>query len=95
MTRLLQQAFDRSSAVPQPLQDAIAALVLAEIESEKRWSAAFADSQDALAALAKEALDEHRAGHTRRLDPDASIRMLCEFLHLEAFLEGEITRSTR
>lgn len=71
MTRMLQQAFERASEESQPLQDAIAALVLAEIESEKRWSASFAASQDALVALADEALTEHRAGRTTVLDPDS------------------------
>ncbi len=71
MTRMLQQAFDRASEEPRPLQDAIASLVLAEIESEKRWSNSFAESQDELAAIADEALAEHRARRTKLLDPDA------------------------
>ena len=37
----------------------------------KRWEAAFAQSQHTLERLAKEALEEHRAGRTKALDPDA------------------------
>ena len=52
-------------------QDAIAALILAELESQQRWDESFAHSQDALAVLAEEALAEHRAGRSEPLDPDA------------------------
>lgn len=71
MTHMLQQAFDRVSEESQSIQDAIAALVLAELESEKRWSKSFAASRDALVTLADEALAEHRAGRTKPLDLDA------------------------
>ena len=43
----------------------------AEIKSERRWEEAFAQSQDELAKLAEEALAEHRAGKTKRLDLEA------------------------
>jgi len=71
MTQMLKRAFDEASRRPEALQDAIAALVLAELASEQRWDESFARSQDALAALAEEALVEHRAGRTRPLDPDS------------------------
>jgi hypothetical protein len=44
--------------------------VWAEIEAERAWEARLAASQDALAALADEALAEHRPGRTLPLDPD-------------------------
>lgn len=71
MTQLLKRAFDKASEGPEELQDAIAALILAELESERRWDESFARSQDALTALAEEALAEHRAGRSRPLDPDS------------------------
>jgi hypothetical protein len=70
MTQMLQQAFSAAQALPEPEQNAIAAAILAEIEDERRWSEAFARSQNALAELAREALEEHRAGRTLPLDPD-------------------------
>ena len=70
MTPLLEQAFTKASKLSAEEQDTIASLVLHEIESERRWDKAFASSQDALAQLADEALAEHRAGKTKRLNPD-------------------------
>ncbi len=58
MTKLLKQAFERAAALPEDEQDAIAGIILEEIEDEARWRASFAKSQDALARLAKEARAE-------------------------------------
>ena len=71
MTRMLKRAFDKASQGPEALQDAIAALILAELESEQRWDESLARSQDALTQLAEEALAEHRAGRSKPLNPDA------------------------
>lgn len=70
MTQLLEKAFAKASELSAEEQDAIAELVLKEIESEKRWDEAFAGSPDLLSELADEALAEHRAGKTEDLDPD-------------------------
>ena len=70
MTQLLAQAIQRAEELSDQEQDVIAGLILREIESEKRWDRAFARSQDTLADLAAEALTEHRAGKTKRLDPE-------------------------
>lgn len=42
----------------------------AEIEADRAWEARLAASQDALSALADEALAEHRSGRTLPFDPD-------------------------
>ncbi|MGO9566975.1 MAG: hypothetical protein ACLP5H_05490 [Desulfomonilaceae bacterium] len=68
MTELLKKALDAVSALPPERQDALAKMILAEIEDEKRWDKAFAGSQDKLAAMADEAIAEHRAGKTRPMD---------------------------
>jgi hypothetical protein len=68
MTDLLKKALDALSALPPERQNAMASLILAEIEDEKRWDEAIAASQDKLAALADEALAEHKAGKTRPMD---------------------------
>lgn len=71
MTKALQKAFEAASRLPDAEQDELAEAILEELEADKRWEAAFAGSQDALARLADEALEEHRAGRTKPLDPDA------------------------
>lgn len=70
MTGLLKKAFDRASELPPEEQEALARLVLAELESEARWADLFARSQDVLERLADEALQEFEAGETEPLDPD-------------------------
>ena len=71
MTHLLEKAFAEASELPEKEQDAFAAFVLAELEAERRWTKAFERSQDELAQLGREALAKHRAGKTKRLNPDA------------------------
>ena len=68
MTLLLERAFASASKLPAPEQDAVASFLLAELDSEQRWSTAFASSQNELAALAEAALREFAAGETKPLD---------------------------
>ena len=68
MTKLLEKAFAEASRLPSTEQDAVAALILEELVSERRWAEAFAKSQDKLAALADEALAEDDRGETEPLD---------------------------
>lgn len=70
MTQMLEQAFAEVSKWPENEQDAFAALIFEELASERRWEQLFTSSHDLLAALAQEALAEHRAGHTQPLDVD-------------------------
>lgn len=67
MTQLLEKALSEVAKLPASEQDAVAALVLEELASERRWSSSFAKSQDLLAELADEALTEHAAGQTKPL----------------------------
>jgi len=48
----------------------IAAKILEELEDEEKWDTAFAQSQDRLAKLPSEAMEEYHAGETEALDPD-------------------------
>jgi len=66
----LERAFAEAAKLPPKEQAALAAWILEEIASERRWDKAFADSADALAQLADEALTEHRRGQTQVLEPD-------------------------
>lgn len=70
MTTLLEKAVAKASKLSEEQQDALATLLLDEIKDEARWDTTFADSRDLLARLAAEAMEEHRAGETRDLDPD-------------------------
>jgi hypothetical protein len=70
MTDLMEQALAEIGKLPAQAQNALAAWILEELASERRWTDAFAESQDLLAELADEALAEHRAGKTQPLDPD-------------------------
>ncbi len=67
MTQLLEKALSEVAKLPIAEQDAVAAILLQEMASERRWSEAFANSQDLLAKLAGKALAEHAAGHTKPL----------------------------
>ena len=70
MTKLLQRAFDEASKLPDGEQDALGRILREELASERRWEELFAGSEDLLAELADQALAEHRAGRTEKLDPD-------------------------
>ena len=70
MTRLLEKAFEKASELPEGEQDDLAAFILEELQAERRWSQAFQRSQDKLAKLAQEALDEHRSGTSEELNTD-------------------------
>ncbi len=72
MTKLLEQAMQRVAELPDDEQDAVAALVLAELESEGRWDKQFAEDQDALAKLAAEAAELDEEGATTPLEFDRS-----------------------
>ena len=71
MTKLLKEALDRLSRLSPERQDEIASFLLAEMESDARWSESFAKSQTALEGLADEALEEHRCGQTRPVSESA------------------------
>ncbi|OGA18850.1 MAG: hypothetical protein A3I63_09335 [Betaproteobacteria bacterium RIFCSPLOWO2_02_FULL_66_14] len=55
MTQLLEMATKQVAELPGSEQDAVAAIVIEELASERRWSESFARSQDLLAKLAEKA----------------------------------------
>ena len=67
MTQILERALSEIAKLPATEQDALAAILLAEIASEQRWTQSFANSEAALKTLAAEALAEHDAGRTKPL----------------------------
>lgn len=70
MTELLKQAIALMQALPETEQDAIASVILAEIEDDQRWDESFLRSPDTLAQLAASAMTEYHAGQTQELDPE-------------------------
>jgi len=67
MTQLLEKALNEVAKLPASEQDAVAAILLEELTSERRWAESFARSQDSLAKLAEQALAEYAAGRTKPL----------------------------
>ena len=68
MTQLLEKAYSRVTKLPESEQDAIATLILDTLADEEQWTVQFANSQDALAKFALEAIAEHKEGKTLPLD---------------------------
>ncbi len=64
MTQMLDEAFRRARALDAAEQDAIAALVLAELDDEVAWDQAFEVGRDAIVELAARARLQHRRGET-------------------------------
>ncbi len=71
MSKLLERVVQKARKLPDAEQDAIAAIILEELEDETRWEQAFSKSQDALARLSAEAMEEDQKGETKELDPDS------------------------
>jgi hypothetical protein len=66
----LQRAIAEASKLPEAEQETLGALLLAEIESMRRWEDLFARSHDVLVEMAADAIREDEAGLTEPLDPD-------------------------
>lgn len=70
MTASLKQAFAEAAKLSEPEQEVLASRLLVELAAGDQFDRAIAGSSDKLAAMAREALAEHRAGHTESLDPE-------------------------
>jgi hypothetical protein len=66
----MEQAIEKARQLPEEDQEAIASIILQEIESERRWEELFArpESADLLSRMADEALAQARAGRAKKLD---------------------------
>ena len=69
MTKLPKKAIERVSGLPDDEQDAIAGIILDELEDEARWRAIFAASKDAMDRLAVEARKDITEGDVEPFDP--------------------------
>lgn len=70
MTELLDRTITKLKTLSVEQQDAIAVIILEELEDEIQWNTSFECSQDVLAKLAKEAMSEYHAGKIQELDLD-------------------------
>jgi hypothetical protein len=72
MTQLMEEAIAKASRLTEDEQDALALIILREIESEERWDELFAQpkSVDVLSRLADEAMSEVQSGRVRKLELD-------------------------
>ena len=71
MTQLLEKAISEIKKLSSDEQDAIAAVLISELASERQWKRAFDSSAEQLSSLANEALDEYRAGKTQPFESRA------------------------
>lgn len=64
MSSLLQKALEKVGALPADEQDAIASQILAALADEQAWKKEFAERQDEIRRMAREALEEDERGET-------------------------------
>ncbi|MDE2475069.1 MAG: hypothetical protein KGO48_08500 [Alphaproteobacteria bacterium] len=69
MNKMLERALAEIEKLPEDEQEAIACVIMDEIDAEKGWEERFARSQDRLADLARRAGDRIAEGKTAPFDP--------------------------
>ncbi len=74
MSKLLDQAMEEVSRLPETEQDRIARLILEELRAEAGWDERFRRSQDRLSQLAEAAREEIARGEVRDEDPGSAGR---------------------
>jgi hypothetical protein len=74
MTKLLDQAMEEVSRLPETEQDRIARLILEELRAEAGWDERFRRSQDRLSQLAEAAREEIARGEVGDEDPGSAGR---------------------
>jgi hypothetical protein len=70
MTNLLDEAYAVAKELPEEEQQAIGAVLLEEMEADRRWEELLAQPSDVIERMAEQALENHRLGKTLPLDPD-------------------------
>ena len=70
MTQFLEKVLTEVYKLPPEKQDTIAAVILEELEDERLWDKAFAESQDKLAQLAREVRADIKAGRIKKMGID-------------------------
>ena len=70
MTQLLEKVLTEVQKLPPEKQDAIAAVILEELEDAQLWDKAFSESEDKLAQLAQKVRTDIKAGRIRKMGID-------------------------
>lgn len=70
MTRLLEKVLTEVYKLPPEKQDTIAAVILEELEDERLWDKAFAESEDKLAQLARKVRTDIKANRIKKMGID-------------------------
>jgi hypothetical protein len=72
MTQLMEQAIEKASRLSENEQNAIATIMLREIESDRQWSEMVAGpgSGDLVSQMADEAITDVQSGRVCKLDLD-------------------------
>ena len=71
MTHLLERVLTEVYKLPPEKQDAIAAVILEELEYERLWDRVLAESQDKLTQLARKVRADIKAGRVKKMGIDA------------------------
>jgi len=71
MNKLLDEAYAAAKKLPEEEQEALGALLLAEMDSDRRWDELLAQPSDVIERMADRALEDHRLGRTLPLDPES------------------------
>ena len=70
MTQLLDKVLTEVYKLPPEKQDAIAAVILEELEDERLWNKTFAESEDKIAQLADKVRADIKAERIRKMGID-------------------------
>ena len=70
MTALLEKAMAAVQALTEKDQDAIAAIVLEQLEGDREWDSVLARHPETMTRLVAELDEEKRAGRMRELNAD-------------------------
>jgi hypothetical protein len=70
MTKTLEYAIERLRQMPEDRQEAIARLLLHEIDEDERWTHSTAANADKLQRLVDDVLQADRRGECEPLDPN-------------------------
>jgi hypothetical protein len=70
MTKLLAQAFEKASELPDHLQDELARALLEELAGEALWDQTLEQSAETVDRMAEQALKEYRTGRTKEMGFD-------------------------